>query len=35
MHAPVYLIWRGRVFEIMIGEGIRVCALPVMSFLRM
>jgi hypothetical protein len=35
VHGPVYVIWRGWIFEVVVGEGVRVCALPVVSFLPM
>ncbi len=35
VRAPVHLIWRSRVLEVVVGEWIRMCALPVMSFLQM
>jgi len=35
VHGPVDVIWRGWILEIVVREGVRVCALPVMSFLQM
>ena len=35
VHGPVDIIWRGWIFEVVVREGIRVRALPVVSFLQM
>ena len=35
VHGPVDVIWRGRILEVVIREGVRVCALPIVSFLQM
>ena len=35
VHGPVDVIWRGWILEVVVRKGVRVCALPVVSFLQM